>query len=183
MFGKKLSGIAMAVTLAIGFCGNASAGSANANLTVSASVTANCTIVANALAFGAYDPVSANSATGADRLGEGSVDITCTKSSTSVSIGMGDGLYFSGGRRMRGTVITEFLPYNLYQPGATTPGAACSGTTAWGTTIGTDTLAPTGVSGWGAGSAKNFKVCGVIPKGYDAAVDTFQDTVQATVNF
>lgn len=183
MFSKKVSGLAVVAAFALGISGNAAAGTANANLTVSATVAQNCTISANPLAFGAYLPLSTHAAAGVDLSGEGSLVISCTKSSTGIEIGMGNGANFSGGRRMVATGSpTEFLNYNIYQPGATTANAACSGTTAWGTTLASDTLIPTGVT-WGAGSSATFRVCGVIPKGQNPIPDTFTDTVQATVNF
>ena len=52
-----LSLIAMAAMAAPAF-----AASQNANLNVTASVAANCTITTSPVAFGAYDPVSANAA-------------------------------------------------------------------------------------------------------------------------
>ena len=54
-----LSLIAMAAITAPAF-----AASQNANLNVTASVAANCTITTSPVAFGAYDPVSANAARG-----------------------------------------------------------------------------------------------------------------------
>ena len=53
------------------------AGSATANLNVSASVAAVCTISTAPVAFGAYDPVVANAAT--DLNGTGTVTVACTK--------------------------------------------------------------------------------------------------------
>src|SRR4030088_1300176 len=55
------------------------AGSAPANLAVSALVNANCTISTTALAFGSYDPVVTNAATALN--GNGTVVIACTKGS------------------------------------------------------------------------------------------------------
>ena len=52
------------------------AASKNANLDISASVAANCTITTGPVAFGAYDPVGANAA--ADLLATGSVTVACT---------------------------------------------------------------------------------------------------------
>jgi len=64
------------------------AASKNANLDISASVAANCTITTGPVAFGAYDPVGANAA--ADLLAAGSVTVACTKGSvTTIDLGNG----------------------------------------------------------------------------------------------
>lgn len=179
---KKVLAFAIAA-LTFGVAGNAVAGSANATLSVTATVSANCTISTTPLAFGAYDPVSVNAAAGIDRAGTGTVIVTCTKNSAGVTIGMGLGSNASGStRRMVASgAPAEFLTYEIYQPTATTPGAACSSATVWNTGAGLFT--PTGVTNWGAASAKTFNVCGTIPKAQDVLVDSYSDTVQATVNF
>ena len=53
------------------------AGTATANLSITASVAPNCTINTAAVAFGAYDPVVTNAATALT--GNGSITIACTK--------------------------------------------------------------------------------------------------------
>ncbi len=59
----SLFGVGAAVVLS----DPAHAGSTTANLSVTASVNANCTISTTAVAFGAYDPVVANASTALQR--------------------------------------------------------------------------------------------------------------------
>src|SRR2546426_5364633 len=64
------------------------AGTATSNLSVTASVSANCTISTTPVAFGAYDPIGANAAAALN--GTGSVSVTCTSgASTTVTLGQG----------------------------------------------------------------------------------------------
>ena len=161
------------------------AGSATSSLSVTANVAQNCAISTSAVAFGAYDPVSTHSSAGIDLNGTGAVSVTCTKNSTGVNITLGLGSNALGSvRRLLGGTSADLLTYSLYHASATTPAAVCSfpGTIVWGT-AGAGILAPTGISGWGANSAKSFNVCGTVPKAQDVSADSYTDTVVATVNF
>src|SRR5438552_18749283 len=72
------------------------AGSASANLNISASVAAVCTITTSPVAFGAHDPVVANAATGLTA--DGSGNVACTKR-TPATLDLGNGCNLSGGSR------------------------------------------------------------------------------------
>ena len=74
---------------ALAFSAPAFAGSASANLNVTANVAANCTISTSPVAFGAYDPVVANAST--DLTASGTVTVACTKG-TAATIDLGNGI-------------------------------------------------------------------------------------------
>jgi spore coat protein U-like protein len=149
---------------------------------VTASVASRCSISTTAVAFGAYDPVSTNSAGGVDLNGTGALSVTCTKNSSGVNITLGLGANFTGTTR-RLANGAEFLTYELYHPSSADPGAVCNfpGTTVWGTAL-AGIFTPTNPN-WGANSAKTFNVCGTVARGQDAASGNYTDTVVATVNF
>jgi spore coat protein U-like protein len=185
MLSRKLAR-ALGVAFAAGVLPfTAAAGETTSVLAVTASVAQNCLISTNAVAFGSYDPVVTNSASGAALNGTGSVSVTCTRSSTGINITLGLGGNATGAtRRMVGTATGAYLAYELYQPSTSTPAATCTfpGTTVWNATGG-GVFTPTGVADWGATSPKTFNVCGTVPRGQDAAADSYSDAVIATINF
>jgi spore coat protein U-like protein len=184
MHSRRLAGSLGVACAASVLSFSAWAGETTSVLAVTASVAQNCLISSNAVAFGPYDPVVVNSASGAALNGTGSVSVTCTRSSTGVTITLGLGSNPSGStRRLVGGASGSFLTYELYQPSASTPAATCTfpGTTVWNTSSGT--FSPSGVNNWGAGSPKTFNVCGTIPPGQDAAADSYTDSVIATISF
>lgn len=149
-------------------------------MTAQASVNTNCSITTTAVAFGAYDPIVANK-TAALNNGAGTVSVACVKGSTP-AIALDLGLHASGTtRRMQhATTLTEFLPYELYQPPNATPSTPCAfpASTVWGS--GGAAFSP------GAAADKNarsFFVCATVAGGWNVEVGTFSDTVVATVTF
>ena len=158
-----LSLIAMAAITAPAF-----AASQNANLIVTASVAANCTITTSPVAFGAYDPVSANAA--ANLTGSGSVNVACTKG-TPATIDLGNGGSFSGGSR-RMASGSDFMNYSLFKDAALTQ--------AWGTGVAGGTT-----SAYNA-ATKNVTavtVFGMVPAAQDITVGAYADVVVATINY
>jgi spore coat protein U-like protein len=144
------------------------AGSATANLSVTAAVGANCTISTAPVAFPAYDPVVANASTNDD--GTGSVIITCTRGSTA-TIGLGSGLNLSAGQMRMKDATTDYLNYALYQDS----GRA----TVWGNS-GAGLLSPVAAPDK---NPRTFTVYGRIPSAQDVPAGSYTDTVVATVNF
>ena len=144
------------------------AASQTANLSVTASVAANCTITTSPVAFGAYDPVSVNSAT--NLTANGAVNVACTKG-TPATIDLGNGGNFSAGSRRMGSG-SDFLGYSLFRDAALTQ--------PWGS----------GIAG-GATEAYNaatkavtaVTVYGMVPAGQDVTVGAYSDTVVATINY
>ena len=169
---SKLAAVA-ALLAAAGF---AQAGTATANVGVSASVAQNCTITSTPVAFGAYDPVSGSSITAA-----GTVVVACTKAASSLTDGQDNGANAVGAQRnLKGAATSDKLAYSLVLPTAVTPGAACpsmgSGT-AW------TTAAPLALTSPTSKAARTYNVCGQLASGQDVSVDSYADTVVATINF
>lgn len=147
---------------------SASAATATANLSVSATVTNNCTISTAALAFGAYDPVVANAS--ADLDGTGTVTVACTKGSTA-TIGLGLGANSSGSTRRMSDGSSNYLTYELFQDSGRS--------TVWGN-AGAGLLSPVAAP---SKAARNFTVYGRVTSNQDVPAGSYSDTVVATVNF
>ena len=149
------------------FATPAAAGSQNANLGVSATVNAKCTISTTALAFGSIDTLSAAAVTGT-----GGVAIACTNGSTwtaTADVGAGAGATFAS-RRMTSGANT--LAYSLYTD--------AGHTTVWGNgTSSTGTF-----TGTGSGSTQNITVYGQIPGSQTGVpAGSYSDTVSVTVTY
>jgi len=166
---KLFFGLATLAVLLIGSTSSVhAAGSATANLSVSASINSNCTISTVAVGFPAYDPIVTH-ASANDDSSSGSVTITCTKGA-STTIGLGQGLNYSGSNRMTDG-SSNYLTYGLFQDAART--------TVWGNAA--PNLPPAHIA-----ADKNpqiVPVYGRIPSAQDLPAGTYNDTVVATVNF
>jgi spore coat protein U-like protein len=148
------------------------AATATSNLSVTASVTANCSISTAPVAFGAYDPVTANAATPLS--GTGTVNVTCTNgANTTVTLGQGSnadtGSTDAVPARRLSDGATNFLTYSLFQD--------AGHTTAWGNTGGT------GVANTGTGTQTAITVYGTVAAGQNVPSGNYSDTVVATVTF
>jgi spore coat protein U-like protein len=140
----------------------------SANLTVSATVTKNCTITTAPVAFGNYDSVAANATAPLD--GIGTITVKCTKGAAA-KVGLNTGGSATGTtRRMVGTA-TEYLTYELYQDTARA--------IVWGDTAATALDVPAAPNQ----TPRNFTVYGRVAQAQEAAVGSYTDTVLATVNF
>jgi spore coat protein U-like protein len=180
--GKKQmrNNIAFKAAIAAGLLASAGftcAATNTANLNVTANVSSNCTVGTTPVAFGTYDPLTANA--GAPLLGTGTVTITCTKG-TSANIGLGLGGNAAGTTRQMGDGGTNRLPYDLFRPATTAVGAACAYTAVWGDTVGTDTLLAGAAP---SKAARTYNVCGRIAAGEDPVPGNYTDVVVATVTF
>ena len=150
-----------------GLRGSAYAATATANLSVTATVIANCSISTSAVAFGNYDPAVAHSASPLD--GTGTVTITCTKGS-GPTVGLDVGSNASGSTR-RMTDGSEYLSYELYQNSGRT--------TVWGSSGGA-IYDPGAAPSY---AARSLTVYGRVGAGQDVSVGSYSDTVVATVTF
>lgn len=164
LFGFSVAGVLFAAPAG-------AAGTVTANLAVSASVSATCSISTTPLAFGAYDPVGANSAAPLD--GSGSVVVTCTNGAPT-TVTLGQGAHANTGssdavplRRMASG--GAFLSYALYSDAARSA--------VWGNTAGT------GVAHTGSGTATSVSVYGRVAAGQNVGSGSYTDTVVATVTF
>ena len=150
---------------------SAVAASKSTTFNVSSSVSANCTISATDLNFGAYDPVVANKTTPLDV--NTTVTVLCTKGSTGVTVGLDLGTHAAAGSRFMSNG-TDSLQYELYSDSA--------GGTVWGN-------AGAGLVAWpvfgpmGAGLGTPHTVFGRVPAGQDVSVGSYSDLITATVNF
>lgn len=171
--------IRMAIASALAFGSstagvNSYAGSATSNLTVNATVVANCTIVAGTVAFGNYDPITAHASAHLD--GTGTLSVNCTTGSAAkIMLGQGANADVGGGstdaapvRRMKDSG-TNYLSYQLYTDSA--------GGTVWGNTDGTHKAYT------GAGISQNVTVYGRVSSGQNKPATTYSDSVVATINF
>src|SRR5262245_22620976 len=99
------------------------AATATANLSVSATVGANCSISTGAVAFGAYDPVVTNASSALNATGTVSVSCT-TGASTTVTLGEGSnantGSTPSAPLRRLTDGSAHYLSYTLYSNAART---------------------------------------------------------------
>ncbi len=146
-----------------------------ATFPVTANVISNCTISVSAggVAFGAYDPVSVNNAAGVNATGTATITVNCTKGDAGVWVGLDNGSNFLAPNR-RMISGANFLNYGLYQDAAFT--------TAWGNTA--PPVSPAAFPAFASAfTAQTLTVYGQLPKGQDATVGAYSDTVTATVNY
>ena len=144
----------------------ANAGTASDTFQVTATVIASCGIVANDLAFGNYDPVSATPTDATTTL-----DVTCTNGAAYNITLDGGANNNASNRRMKNVQSnTPILNYSLAKD---TPGGVN-----WG-----DTSA-TGLAGVGTGSVQNITVHGRIAAQQGSVIaGAHVDTITATVSF
>lgn len=140
-----------------------------ANLDVSTTVVASCTIGTTALAFGDYDPISPS-----DLGGTGTVTVTCTQDApVAITLGQGatpGGTSTDAAPERRLTDGINFLTYSLFSD---------VGQTAVWTNEATGDVETTGT-----GAAEDHTVHGRVDGGQSSApAGAYTDTVVATVTF
>ena len=169
----RLAGIVAAAALVAAIGPQvASANSVTGNVLVSASVAQNChmTVTTN-VAFGAYDPVTVSAVTNAT----GALTVTCTKAASGVTLTLNGGANSTHAaspqtRAMVGTTNGDFLSYDVFEDSGY---ATRFPTTAVPETISGGITTPTTIS-----------IYGEIPAAaQDVSVDTYNDTILATLNF
>lgn len=151
----------------------ADAQTATSSFTVTATVSANCTVSTVGITFGAYDPVVGNASTPLDA--NGSVTVACT-AGAATTMGMDQG---SNPTATSTAALPErqmadgpnALSYGLYQDSARTTVWGDVGTPA-AVTYNSVSFAPT-----------TLTIFGQVPSGQDINVGTYSDTVTATISF
>jgi spore coat protein U-like protein len=156
----------LSILIAAAAPGAALAETQSATMSVSATVTANCTVSTSPVAFGSIDALGGNyDATGA-------VTVNCTNGaawSAAANQGSGSGATMASRRMTSGA---NALTYHLY----TNSGR----TTMWGDgSSGTAT-----VGGTGTGGAQVFTVYGRVPSGQTTVrAGSYSDTVSVTITY
>ena len=184
---KLIIRAALAMVAGLGVSTTSWAATATSNVTVTATVPQTCTVSTSNLVFGTYDPVTTNSlATGVDITTtggvNGAVSVTCTKSSTGVTVDLGNGINLLGTDRQMASGV-ERLKYQLFKAASEAPAAACASANIWGSGIGGGTTLTPSSPSWTAGTARVFNICGFVAKGQDVAPGAYTDTVVATVTY
>lgn len=171
-FGKAfgLAALGAAIVVPLAFVATpAQASTANTTFSVTATVTANCSVAATDLTFGNYD-VNAGSATN----GTSTVKVNCTKGTAfTVALDAGQNAggtsNFSARAMSDGGTPANLLDYQLYTDSARS--------TIWGDgTNGSSTVSGTG-AGPGSGNAVNETVFGQIPAGQNVPAGSYADNV------
>lgn len=176
---KRIFKLSLPVVL-MAVSGLAFSATASAPIPVSATVSQACSISTSAaLAFGAYDPIGTNASAPLNAIGQ--ISVACSKGATGLTVGMGPGIQPAGAQRQMKGVLLGLLNYGVFQPASNAAGAACTfpGTIPWtdsGAGLLTLVAAPSKV-------VRLYNVCGTIPGGQDVLVDSYTDTVSATLNF
>lgn len=163
---KAILPAGVVVTLFLACNPAAAAGTAQANLTVSATVVDLCSASDATVAFGTVNP-----AVGTTLPTTGLINVTCSLG-TAFTVGLDDGLNASSGnRRMKRSGTSDYLTYNLYKDAlmSTRFGDTGSSDRAAGTGLG---LLPTPISAYGT-----------VASGQSAPPGGYSDTVQITVYY
>lgn len=151
--------------------GSASAGTNTVTFPVTATVNSNCSISAVGLAFGNYDPLSANASS--PLTATNTLQVACVKGVTpTVGLDVGqNSTHASGTTRAMAGSTGMWLSYELYKDSAHTQvwGNSGSGLDTLGTASNTTPVAVT--------------VYGQIPGAQMVSVGSYTDTITASVNF
>jgi len=146
----------------------ATAATASGTLSVSATVTSDCTVSTTAIAHGVF-----NSINGAVNNATGALSITCSNGAAwtaTAGVGAGTGASYTTRKMMSGA---NLINYNLY----TTSGY----TTVWGDGV---TGGSATITGTGTGSLQSVTIYSRIPAGQGAAVvGSYSDSVAVTITY
>ena len=163
---RFMTACGVAALLGAGLANNSAlAATDTSTFQVTADVVAVCSISANDLTFGNYDPFAAG-----DLDVNGSIDVTCTDQAP-WEIQLDGGGTGDVNARQMSDGGTGTLDYELHTNAGRTSN--------WGETLTVDT-----VTGTGTGASQSVTVFGRIPSGQTGApAGSYSDTVTATINF
>jgi spore coat protein U-like protein len=148
-----------------------------ATVSVTTSVSANCTVTTSSLDFGAYDPIGTQRTNDLDVV-TNQISIACVQGSVpTIALGPGNNSSHAVATTRSMSSGTDYLDYELYQPSNTTPNASCSFSVVWG---GGNLFSPGTPS---TKASRSYRICARVRFGQDPSVGTYTDTVTATVNF
>jgi spore coat protein U-like protein len=154
---------------------SAMAGSATTTLSNTTAITANCTFTASGFT-NTYDPIVTNASTPV-KDATASITYTCTNGGTGAKIALNDGLNAASGStddsplaRLKGGTTGDYLNYAMYQDSG------------YGQIWAYDP-AVNEVSATEDGGPHTVTVYTEIPAGQNVHVDTYTDTVTATITF
>ncbi|MDK9696194.1 MAG: spore coat U domain-containing protein [Siculibacillus sp.] len=164
---RRLRKVLLAISPAvIGIvAGEACAATANTNLGVTLTISAQCVVAGGAVAFGPQGVLSSIIDS------NGSFSVTCT-SGTPYSIGLDQGLFglLVSARKMRSSTTGAEVSYALYLDAARTLN--------WGNLIGSL------LSNTGTGDTQTINVYGrILPQATPAAASDYTDTVTISVSY
>ncbi|HLJ73439.1 MAG TPA: spore coat U domain-containing protein, partial [Thermoanaerobaculia bacterium] len=147
---------------------NWGSGSLTQPITITATVSAECTVSTVSITFGAYDPVVTNAATPLDSTG--TVNVYCT-TGTLATVSLDLGSHFTGTTRRMLSGAANFMTYEIYKDAGRT--------VVWNSTntnSGTSTSKTIPIN-------SGFIAYGRIPAGQDIPAGGYNDTVLVTVNY
>lgn len=166
IFRNRLKSIGIAI-IAICFSQSIFGATATGTLGVAATILTECIIAATPLAFGNYDPTSST-----DLDTTATISVTCTLAAAyniGLDAGGGSGASVTT-RKMTRALNTDTLNYGIYQNAGRS--------TVWGNTIGTNTVASTGL-----GILQTFTAYGRAPALQPQPAGGYADTVNITVTY
>ncbi|MDB9320881.1 spore coat U domain-containing protein [Nodularia spumigena CS-591/04] len=164
--------LASAIFIAAGSAAPAMAGTETSNVEVTATVSRSCTISANPIAFGNYDPIGTHATAALEATG--SLTTTCTNGSSSlVTLSQGNSPEASSTdaepRRRLENGNNDFLSYEIFT-GETRVAN-------WGNTDNSSVMVS------GTGQQVNTTIYARIPAAQNVSSGNYTDTVVATIDF
>ena len=142
------------------------AGTATANMSVSATVPATCTITTTDMNFGSYNSTQASST-----LAQATITATCS-SGTNATVSLNSGANSGGGlQRKLKTSGNQVLDYNIFTDGD------------YGTVWGDGTGATVSIGLDSNGTPETLTAYGAIPPNQSVPVGNYADVVTATITY